>query len=89
MEKQQIIELVKGVIPDAQVEPEGEDCSFTLNVVSDGFSGERPLVRQQKVLSPFTALLQSGELHSLTVKAYTTAEWQKVLESQKSVQIEL
>lgn len=89
MEKQQVVDLLKVVLPEAMVEPEGEDCSFTLNVICNSFEGERLLARQQKVLSAFTSQLQSGELHSLTVKAYTPAEWQKVLDSQKSVQIQL
>ncbi|WP_028877447.1 BolA family protein [Teredinibacter turnerae] len=89
MEKQEIIDLVKVAMPDAAVEPEGADCSFTLNVVSQAFKGEKLLARQQKVLKIFTDQLQSGALHSLSVRAYTPEEWEKILANQKSVQIEM
>lgn len=54
----------------------GEDCSFHVSVVAEEFAGLKPVQRQQKVLSAFASELASGELHALTVQAFTPDEWE-------------
>lgn len=63
-------------IEQAEVIVSGEDCNFTLTVVSDSFEGMMPVKRQQAVMGCFTDLFQSGDLHALSVKAMTKAQWQ-------------
>ncbi|SMF27834.1 Acid stress-induced BolA-like protein IbaG/YrbA, predicted regulator of iron metabolism [Alteromonadaceae bacterium Bs31] len=88
MDKQQLIDLIQADIPGSEVFPEGEDCDFTLNVISESFMGMRPVAKQQRVLSILTELISSGELHSVSVKAFTANEWTKKLENDKAVQIQ-
>jgi acid stress-induced BolA-like protein IbaG/YrbA len=45
-------------------------------VVSQVFDGLRPVQRQQRILAAFSESLATGELHALTVEAFTTTEWQ-------------
>lgn len=89
MDKQQLIDTIQQTLASAEVLTEGEDCCFSLKVISDDFEGLRTLARQQKILNLFKRELQAGELHALTVKAYTSVEWQQQLEKQQPVQIQL
>ena len=74
MEISVVKEMILGQIGDAQITVEGEDCSFSVTVVSDQFQGKLPVARQKSVLSIFRDQLATGELHALTVKALTPAE---------------
>jgi len=74
MEKSEILERIQGLYPEAQIEANGQDCSFELLIVSQEFQGKRPLQRQQSILGLFSEELKSGKLHALGVKAKTPDE---------------
>lgn len=74
MNAAQIVERIVGAFPDAQVEPEGADCSFSVTVVSESFAGQTPIQRQRPVLALFKDDIAEGTLHALTVIAKTPAE---------------
>ena len=74
MEISVVKEMIQGQIKDAKITVEGEDCNFSVTVVSDQFQGKLPVARQKSVLSIFKDQLATGELHALTVKALTPAE---------------
>ena len=76
MEREQVIARIRQVAPEAEIMVEGADCDFTAVVLSGDFEGVSQVKRQQQVLAQFTDELASGELHALTVKAHTPAEWQ-------------
>ena len=69
------IEAVKAKIiadiEDAQVSVEGEDCSFSVTVISEQFRGKSPVACQKMVMAPFKELIATGELHALSVKTLT------------------
>ena len=75
MNQNDIFEPLKAMMPTAEIEISGVDCSFSLTIVCDDFTGQTQLQRQKRLLSCFQDALQSGKLHALTVKAYTWAEW--------------
>ena len=74
MEVEAVKQQILAGIPDAQVSVEGEDCSFTVTVVSEQFKGKLPVARQKSVLGIFKQQLASGELHALSVRALTPDE---------------
>lgn len=74
MTETQIIERIKGLYPDANIEVAGEDCSFEVYVISDAFADMNTLQRQQPILGLFNEELASGVLHALSVKAKTAQE---------------
>lgn len=76
MERQEVIDRIQKVLPEAEIMVEGADCDFTAVVLSEGFAGVMPVKRQQQVLAQFGDVLATGELHALSVKAHTPAEWQ-------------
>lgn len=76
MQKEAVFQRITNVLPDAQIMVEGEDCNFTVTVITGVFSGLRPVTRQQKVMEGFLDVLASGELHALSIRAHTPEEWQ-------------
>jgi acid stress-induced BolA-like protein IbaG/YrbA len=74
MDHEKIIERVRTLHPDAVIGISGEDCSFQLSVVSQAFTGQNTLQRQQPILALFKKELRSGAIHALTIKALTPYE---------------
>ena len=74
MKEDEIIARIKVLYPDAIIDIAGEDCSFELYIISQGFEDKNTLQRQQSVLSLFKDELVTGKLHALSVKAKTPDE---------------
>lgn len=74
MNENEIVERIVALHPEATIEVAGEDCSFEVYVVSDGFKGMNTLQRQKPILALFQPELASGKLHALSVKAKTAEE---------------
>jgi acid stress-induced BolA-like protein IbaG/YrbA len=55
----------------------GDGYHYELTIVSNQFEGLRPVARQQWVYSQLQDVITSGELHALTMKTWTEAEWEK------------
>lgn len=70
-----VVARIEKELPGAAIDIEGADCNFTVTIISDEFSGLLPLKRQQRVLDVFADVFASGELHALTIKAFTAQEW--------------
>lgn len=77
MEIAEITNRIDSLLQDAEVDIEGEDCSFSVSIISDEFKGLMPVKRQQKILALFAEELQTGELHALTVNAFTMEEFNR------------
>ena len=75
METDEVINLILRFIPDAEIHLQGEDCNFSVDVISESFLGVNKLNRQKKVLSSIKEQLASGEIHAMSVKAHTPEEW--------------
>ncbi|MGH8500335.1 MAG: BolA family protein [Methylococcales bacterium] len=67
--------MIKKELPDAEVMVEGEGCSFSVVVVSARFEGCTLLKKQQMVLESVKEPLATGELHAISVKAFTPQEY--------------
>jgi acid stress-induced BolA-like protein IbaG/YrbA len=74
MTKDEIIERIQTLYPDAALEASGSDCSFEVLIVSPAFDGLSTIKRQQPILGLFKAELATGKLHALGIKARTPAE---------------
>ena len=58
----------------AQISVQMEGSAAFLGVVSDDFTGHSQVQRQQLVYGVISDLIQSGELHAVTIRARTTSE---------------
>jgi acid stress-induced BolA-like protein IbaG/YrbA len=78
--------LILHILPGAELHLQGEDCNFSLDIISSLFAGLTTLNRQKIVLGAVKEQIQSGEIHALSVKAYTPKEWAKQVESAKQAE---
>ena len=59
---------------------EGKESHFKLTIVSEAFTGKRPVMRHQLVYAAAAPLLtsQGGTIHALAIHAYTPSEWSSI-----------
>lgn len=55
---------------------DGDGYKFEATVVSAQFEGANTLARHKLVYAAVDQFIKSGELHALSIKAYTPAEWE-------------
>lgn len=75
MNPQDIQQRIAAALPDCEVEVNGDGSHFEARVVGSVFEGLSPVKKQQLVYKTVNDLITSGELHALTIKAYTPDEW--------------
>ena len=72
-------ELLKQIIaaglPCQHLEVEGDGRHWFAVIVSDEFEGKRPIVRHQRVYAALGDRLATEEVHALSMKTFTPAEW--------------
>ncbi len=73
-ELEQCLIKIPGVI---HVEVSGDGYHYQLILVSNDFEGMKRLARQQWVYAQLQTYITSGQLHALTMKTWTEAEWEK------------
>ncbi len=63
-----IRERIQANIDDAQVVMSGEECNFSIQVVSKSFEGKTPVQRHRMVNDLFKKDFETGALHALSIK---------------------
>lgn len=66
--------LLLAAFPDAEVDARFEGSHCAVSVISETFSGMRPVARQQKVYAPLAGLIADGTIHAVNISARTPAE---------------
>ena len=84
MNPEEVKKLIEAGLPDCQVTVTGDGSHFDATVVGEMFEGMSPVKKQQTVYGTVTEQITSGELHALTIKTYTPAEWEKAQKLQVS-----
>jgi acid stress-induced BolA-like protein IbaG/YrbA len=75
MTPKQVAELIQTALPQARVEIRSDDNThFSALLVGSQFEGLRLLARHQLVYGALGARM-GGEIHALSIEAYTPAEW--------------
>ena len=59
-------------------ELDGDGRHWTANIVSPEFEGKRAIQRHQRVYATLGAKMHTDEVHALSMKTYTPAEWAAV-----------
>ncbi len=57
------------------IEVSGDGRHWYATVVAKAFEGQRLIQRHQRVYATLGGRLQSDEVHALSMKTYTPAEW--------------
>ena len=62
-------------LDDLHVKFDGSQCKVI--AVADFFADLSRVKKQQAITGPLTEVINSGVIHAITVKTFTTEEWQR------------
>ncbi len=72
-------DLVGAVLRDADAEAEisvdGAGANYDITVVSDVFTDQRPVKRQQTVYAALRDAIANGSIHAVNIHTFTRDEW--------------
>ena len=75
MDNNQIQELIRSYLDDvSDLSISGQDCNFSIKIVSKDFTNISILERHKTIMKLFTDLLQSGELHAISLDLKAPSE---------------
>ena len=75
MTADQLQQLIAAGLPCEHLEVEGDGRHWFATIVSPEFEGKRPIARHQRVYATLGESLKSDEVHALSMKTCTPAEW--------------
>lgn len=75
METEAVAQLIRLGLPGAEVRVSGDGSHFDAIVVSEVFAGLTPIKKQRLVMDTVKDQIASGELHALSIKTLTPAQW--------------
>lgn len=75
MNAEQIKNMIAAGLPCQHIELEGDGRHWYATIVSAEFAGKRAIQRHQQVYATLGAKMQNDEVHALSMKTFTPAEW--------------
>ncbi|MBU3739467.1 MAG: BolA family transcriptional regulator [Rhodoferax sp.] len=75
MTADQLRHLIAAGLRCVHLEVEGDGRHWYATIVSPDFEGLRAIRRHQQVYATLGGRLQTDEVHALSMKTYTPAEW--------------
>lgn len=82
MQPNDIQRMIEAGLPDAQVQVEGDGYHFQAVIVSDAFAG-KSMLQQHKMVYATLGEHMGSAIHALSMRTYTTTEWNKLKGSPK------
>ena len=67
--------IIAAGLPCEHLEVDGDGRHWSAVVVSAEFAGLRPIQRHQRVYKTLGARMQTDEVHALSIRTFTPAEW--------------
>lgn len=77
MDTQEIETVLRNTLALAEVYVTVEGTHFKIVAVGDCFDGMSKIKQQQAIYAPLMDRITSGELHALSIKTFTPAQWQR------------
>lgn len=75
MTSQELQSLIAGGLPCDHLEVSGDGRHWSAVIVSTEFEGKRLISRHQRVYATLGQRMHTDEVHALSMKTYTPAEW--------------
>jgi acid stress-induced BolA-like protein IbaG/YrbA len=75
MTADQLRSLIAAGLPCEHLEVDGDGRHWSAVIVSAEFEGKRLIARHQRVYATLGAKIQTDEVHALSMKTLTPAEW--------------
>ena len=75
MDNNQIKEIIGSYLDDiTDISVSGQDCNFSIRIISEDFNSMSALERHKRIMKLFSGLLQSGELHAISLDLKAPSE---------------
>lgn len=75
MTAEQLKQILADGLPCEYLDVEGDGRHWFAVIVSTEFEGKRPIARHQRVYAALGQRLKTDEVHALSMKTFTPAEW--------------
>tara|TARA_S200000501_G_scaffold67171_2_gene58551 strand:+ start:1140 stop:1370 length:231 start_codon:yes stop_codon:yes gene_type:complete len=75
MDNNKLQEIIESYLDDvSDLSVSGRDCNFSIKIVSKDFTNMSILQRHKSIMKLFSDLLQSGELHAISLDLKSPSE---------------
>jgi acid stress-induced BolA-like protein IbaG/YrbA len=75
MTEEELQGIIAAGLDCSHLQVQGDGRHWYAVVVSEAFGGLRPIARHQKVYATLGERMKTDEVHALSIKAFTPAEW--------------
>jgi acid stress-induced BolA-like protein IbaG/YrbA len=75
MTSEELQSLIAAGLPCEHLSVSGDGAHWYATIVSSNFEGQRLIQRHQKVYATLGGRIQTNEVHALSMKTFTPAEW--------------
>ncbi len=75
MTADELTSIIRAGLACEHIGLEGDGRHWFATIVSSEFEGKRPIQRHQRVYATLGTRMQTDEVHALSMKTYTPAEW--------------
>ena len=75
MNAAQLQALIAAGLACEHIQVDGDGRHWNAVIVSPEFEGKRPIARHQRVYATLGQKMHTDEVHALSMKTYTPAEW--------------
>ena len=75
MTSEELQTIILNGLPCEHIELSGDGQHWYATIVSSSFEGQRLIQRHQKVYATLGGRIQTNEVHALSMKTFTPAEW--------------
>ncbi len=75
MTREELYSIIAAGLACDHLELSGDGRHWYATIVSPAFAGKRLIERHQQVYATLGGRLQTDEVHALSMKTYTPAEW--------------
>ena len=76
MTSDELQSLIRAGLACERCDVEGDGRHWYATIVSDAFAGKRLIQRHQLVYATLGERMKTDEVHALSMKTYTPAEWE-------------
>ena len=84
MTAQELQDLIGAGLPCAHLHVQGDGRHWYATLVSEEFEGKRLIQRHQRVYATLGNRMVTDEVHALSMRTYSPAEWEKMSDAEKA-----
>ena len=84
MTAQELQDLIGAGLPCAHLQVQGDGRHWYATLVSAEFEGKRLIQRHQRVYATLGNRMMTDEVHAVSMRTYSPAEWDKMSDTEKA-----